>query len=251
MGSRLELFKEVMPLATKLVWPVFAGVLLVAFGPEAREFYDVVMDRVRGGAGVELGGFKLSEQARTTQVGQLSLANLPIEAIGGVAGTVEKASLSKLESLRARVAAQPRRRIDTLRIVDGSRYSPTVLKDYVTSLGVRFVIFEKRGTFDGWIDAGLLLSQVPLLTPGMPESELRAVAVGYDELRSRIVGIDGEHVVHTDSAQQVLERMQKLHTDHLPVLNQGRFAFFASRGEILSSLISNFLTADQKVASNR
>ncbi len=57
MGNRTELLKEAMPLITKLVWPVFVCVLLLAFGSEARDLYDLVKKRVEHGASVKVGGF--------------------------------------------------------------------------------------------------------------------------------------------------------------------------------------------------
>jgi hypothetical protein len=242
MDDKTGIFKDLVPLLGKLVWPLFILFILVLFRDEAGEVYKIAKQRFEGGASLKIGGiFELGQQAGATQIGKLSLNNLPIEAIGGAAGTIEKESLQQLENLREQFKNAPQRRIDTLRVSDSKRYSPALLKDYVTTLGIRYVVFERGGAFDGWIDSGVFLGQLSLLRPGASAEEQNRAILPYDELRSHLGGVSTQSADNADSARQVLGKMQELHLENLPILKDGRFIFFANRGEILSSLISKLI----------
>jgi hypothetical protein len=242
MENREVSIRDFMPLVEKLIWPVFIVIMILAFSREARDFYGILKQRLSEGASIKIGGFlELGEKASETEIGQLGFANLRIEAIGGPAEAVAKESLGALDRLRQEIRASPNRRIDTLRVDDGKVYSATLLKDYVSTLGVRFIVFERGGNFDGWMDAGVFVSQLALLRPGASPGELAQANLPYAEIRSQMAGVSRESALPTDSAKQVLQKMQKLHLEQLPIVKDNRFVFFANRGEILSSLMTSYI----------
>jgi len=242
MDNKSGWFKSSMPLITKLVWPAFIIIMLFVFMGETRDLYSIVKKRLTGGASFKLGGFlELGQQAGATEIKNLSLNNIPIEAIGGAANTAEKESLIALEKLREDLRKSPHKRVDTLKIDDTKKYSPTLLKNYVNTLGIRYILFQRGGKFDGWIESGIFISQLPLLFPGAPPDELDRAILKYSRLRGEIAGISTESAKSSDTAKQVLETMQELHVDNLPILKGDQFLFFANRGEILSNLISSFI----------
>ncbi|MGA1874371.1 MAG: hypothetical protein ACMUIA_02055 [bacterium] len=242
MDSKWEVFKEFIPLLPKLVWPIFIIIMLMAFKQETAELYAILKKRLTEGASIKIGGFlELGEQAAAIQIDKMPLNNIPIEAIGGPAAAVGKESFHVLEQLRRKLKTSPHQRVDTLRVDDSKVYSPTLLKDYVNTLGIRYIVFEQAGVFDGWVDSGVFLSQLRLLRPGASSDELDRATLSYAELRREIGGISLESAEYSDSARQVLESMQDLHVENLPIVKKGRFLFFANRGEILSSLISSLI----------
>jgi hypothetical protein len=242
MENREISFKDFVPLVEKLIWPVFIVIMILSFSREAREIYGIFKQRLTEGASIKIGGFlELGQKASETEIGQLGFANLKIEAIGGPAEAVSKESLSALDRLRQEIKAAPNRRIDTLRVDDGRIYSSTLLKDYVSTLGVRFIVFEAGGNFDGWMDAGIFVSQLALLRPGASPGELAQANLSYAEIRSQMAGISKESALPSDSAKQVLQKMQKLHIENLPIVKDNHFVFFANRGEILSNLITSYI----------
>jgi hypothetical protein len=234
--------KEFVPLLTKLVWPIFIIIMLFIFMDEIQEFYSIAKKRIVGGASIKIAGFlELGQQAGATEITNLSLSNIPIEAIGGAANTAEKESLNALVKLREDLRKSPNKRVDTLKIDDTKKYSPTLLKDYVSTLGMRYILFQHGGKFDGWIESGIFISQLPLLFPGAPPDELDKAILNYNKIREEIAGISTQFVKSTDTAKKVLAKMQELHVDNLPILKGDQFLFFANRGEILSSLISSLI----------
>jgi hypothetical protein len=236
--------------AGKLVWPVFIGILLLIFSGESSELYAILKDRIKSGSAVKLGSFlELGAQAGKTEVSQLLFRDLPIEAIGGPAEAVGKGSMHTLELLREGLKQSPYGRVDTLIIGSAGRYSPALFKDYVNTLGIRFIVFRQNGSFDGWIEAGVFLSQL-FSQLNMSGVDPNQAIVKYDQLKRDIVGINHKAMQKTDSARQVLQAMQDAHTENLPVLDGKQFKFFANREEILANLISQLILKEPEDSSN-
>lgn len=228
-----ESIKDWIPLINKLVWPAFSVVLLLLFHGQVREVYRVVLDGVKSGRGLEIAGIlKLGEAARNTEISELSFNNISIEGIGGPGGVVRKGSEASLMRLQEELRESPSRTIDTLLVTDGIMYSVELLKQYVSTLGLRFVVFQRGNQFDGWMNSGTFVAQLLL-----SEEFIR-----YEDLKDSMIGVSQENVQQTDSAKEVLEKMQELHIDSIPVLeSSGRWRFFANRGEILARLMSSVL----------
>ena len=227
-----------VPIISKLIWPFFIGALLLAFNQQVTEVYDVVMSSVKSGRSVEIGGFlKLGEAARETEIGELSHEDMSIKGIGGPAGVVRKGTSSHLIRLQQELQANPLKTINTLLLPDGVTYSVDLLKQYISTLGLRFVVFQRGGKFDGWISSSTFVAQL----------QEQSDTVGYDALRNSIIGVSEQRVSPNDSAKKVLEYMQELHVDSIPVVDSNeRWLFFANRGEILARLMTEIILEKQE-----
>jgi len=236
MSFRFGEFKDWAPVISKVVWPIFIVVMLVIFGGEIKRLYNLLLKEVEKGRSLEIADIiRLGERAKATTITELSVESMPIEAIGGAGAVAEKSTYEFLHKLKDRLRSSPLQRIDVLLVTDGKRYSSELLKEYISSLGIRFIVFTKRQYFDGWIDAGIFTGQLRPRT-----------TYSYPKLKSEIVGISSEHVRPNVSAKQVLEKMQVLHIDSIPVVDaQGKFMFFSNRGEILAKLIATMILEEK------
>lgn len=225
--------KDWIPLVNKLVWPVFIVLLLLVFQSQVREIYKVLLDAMKAGRSIKVGGFlELGELARDTQISQLSFQNISIEAFGGSEGVVRKGSISYLEKLQEELRLNPSRKIDTLLIVDDISYSPELIRKYIGTLGLNFVVFQKANRFDGWINSATFVAQL--------SGQDRMLS--YSDLRSAVIGIRQESVQSSATAKDVLQLMQELHVDSVPVLDANdRWLFFANREEVLARLMTSIL----------
>jgi CBS domain-containing protein len=60
-------------------------------------------------------------------------------------------------------------------------------------------------------------------------------------------GIRKYYVEPGTSAKEVLEKMQELHIDSIPVVDENkRWLFFANRGEILANLMTSILLSKEE-----
>jgi CBS domain-containing protein len=151
-------------------------------------------------------------------------------------GVIRKGSSSHLIKLQQKLRDNPLKTINTLLLPDRITYSVDLLKQYITTLGLRFVVFQQSGKFDGWIPASTFVAQLP---------EDRDT-VEYAVLRDRIIGISKQTVSPNDSAKKVLGKMQELHIDFIPVVDTDqRWLFFANRGEILARLMTTIILEKQ------
>ncbi len=222
-----------IPLIAKMIWPFFIVILLLAFNQQATEIYDAVLSGIKSGRSVEIGGFlKLGEAADHTKIGDLSHGNISIKGIGGLAGVTRKGTDSHLIKLQQELQENPSKTINTLLLPAGIKYSVDLLKRYISTLGLRFVVFQqRRGKFDGWISTSTFVAQLPENTD----------AVNYNELKD-MIGVSKYTVNLNDSVKKVLEEMQELHIDSIPVVDSDNsWLFFANRGEILASLMTTII----------
>jgi hypothetical protein len=231
--------KDWVPLLSKLVWPVFILCAFIAFRSDAARLVSISVDRIEKGAAVKTPWFELSELAQSTSVTELRLDNRPIEALGTSGGVTRKGTRDYLEQIRAELARNPNKPIDTLRLVDTILFSTDLLKEYVSTLGLHYVVFERGGRFDGWMTAGTFVAQLPG----------ENATVDYGELKSRLSGVRTASVPSSMSATNVLAEMQKVHMDALPVVKDGKWLFFTTRGEILSSLIASLVVTGSAEAA--
>ena len=222
-----------MPLINKLVWPVFIIIGLLLFHQQAGEIYRILIDGVKSGRSVEVAGvFKLGEAATQTKIGDLSQSDLSIRSVGGAEGIVRKSSQHELFLLKQQLKKNPLTTINTLLVPDDIQFSVKLLKDYIATLGLKYVVFQKDGKFDGWISASTFVAQ-------LPRSD---AALSYTRLRNQLVGINHQSVNLEQPAREVLEQMQTLRIDSLPVVDEsGRWLFFVNRGEILARLMTSVI----------
>lgn len=230
--------KDWIPLINKLVWPVIIGIILLIFHSEVGEMYDLTVNRIKSGGSIEIGGFfKLGEKATNTEIKELSDANLSIEGFGGV---VRKGSRSALAKLQDELENSPNMKINALLVTDEIRsYSVKLLKEYVATLGLRYVVFQQNNGFDGWMNSGPFVAQLP----SDPKDN---ITIPFSRL-TNMKGISKHSVKPGASAKDVLEKMQELGLDSIPVVDENmRWQSFANRGEILAHLMSSLILADKE-----
>ena len=222
-----------IPFLAKLIWPFFVVVFLLIYHAEVGVMVSEVVKRTKSGAPVSIAGIlSLGQAADDTAIGMIGPSNFNIEALGGPSGIVRKGSSDYLERLQADLEENPNLAIDTLLLVDGTIFSIELLREYVATLGLRYVIFTSAGEFDGWMNSSVLMAQLP-----SDRDEYN-----YDELRSAIKGIREDFVTSDTSTREVLLEMQKLHISALPVLDaQRQWKFFVDQGQILSRLMTGLL----------
>ena len=221
-----------MPVISRLVWPFFIGVILLLFHGEVKEIYKSVME---GGRGVKIAGiFELSEAANKTQVMDLSdnSMSLRIDELGSSNSVaVEKSTYEYLSEVKRQVKQNPAIKLDTLIIKNGPTFYYPALKEYVGSLGLQYVVFIKRGKFDGWMDSSVFVAQLQ-----------GKKTVHYDELVNTIAGIRKYSVRPDDSVKVMLDKMDKYKSSSLPVVDKdNQWKFFVNRGEILARLLTRMM----------
>jgi CBS domain-containing protein len=233
--EKSKTFSDWIPLLTKLVWPLLIVLALIIFNKQVNEIYSVVMQGMKEGRNVEIGGFlKLGEAASTTEISTFSSQEIPIESLGeGGGAVVRKGDESHLSRLQNELMENPNKVINTLTIPDNiRRFSTDMIKKYISTLGLKYVVFLQGNKFDGWIMASNMAAQLPDYD-ATPE---------YFLLRSMFVGIKQDKVLPTESAKEVLSKMQKLHLESLPVVDEdGNWLFFVNQGEILSKLMTDIV----------
>ncbi len=228
---------EWTPLLSKLVWPFFIIIALIVFNKETKELYDILLTSIKSGRSVEIGGFlKLGEAANKTKISELSTNNIPIKGIGGSAGVVRKGSKRYLYNLQKELKKTPSKSINTLLLQDNILYAPNLLKQYIATLGLKYVVFQRNKKFDGWISSSVFAAQLK-----------DANVVRYEDLKQEIVGIRKETVDDDRTVTNVLKQMQELHIDSIPVVDKsGRWLFFANRGEILARMMTSIMLQEGK-----
>jgi hypothetical protein len=226
-----------IPLLTKLVWPVIIIILLIVFNRQVSELYTVVMKSIKEGRNVEIGGFlKLGEAASSLEIGSISQEEISIISMGGGEGVVRKGSASELERILDDLRQNPSKTISTMLINNDIYYSADLLRQYVGTLGLKYVVFQKNGLFDGWILSGNFVLQ-------LPEGDR---TFSYNQLRENIIGVNTQHVKPQENTRQVLSKMQEWRMDALPVVDDdSKWLFFTTRGEILSSLMTNIMLEEE------
>lgn len=226
-------FNNWIPLLTKLVWPVIIIIALIIFNKQVSEVYILVMKSIKEGRNVEIGGFlKLGEAASTTEIGTITRDEIPIESLGGGTGVVRKGSGNHLQNIQQELEENPNKIINTLTLPDNIGYSTDMIKQYISTLGLKYAVFLKNNKFDGWMMASNLAAQ-------LPDNDERK---SYNGLKNDLAGIKNSKSDPTDSAKEVLAKMQELHIESLPVVgDDGQWLFFANREEILASLMTTLL----------
>lgn len=226
--------KDWIPFFSTLVWPLFIALILVLFRNQIKSVVKKIIQAIGEGRSVQIGDWiKIGEKTtiaeladrKTAEVGEA--LDISVESVGGFEEFVEKGSYSVLDNLRRKLQASPTQRIDVLLIVSGKRYSSRLLRSYISELAIRFVVFEKQNQFDGWIDAGLFISQLPTMD----------AQITYDDIRSNIIGIRQETVAPDDASVTVLKAMDNANLENIAVVDDNKFRFIADRGSILSKLI--------------
>lgn len=236
--------KDWIPIISKLVWPVIIGLVFLIFHKKVGEVYNMAMERLQAGGSVEIGFFKFGEIAKNTSIAELSLNDVPLEVIAnrepGVSRGVTKGGVQRLSALQSEIENNPDKVINTLLITDNiNRYSIELLKEYVSTLNLPYVIYLKRGQFDGLLRSQHFIAQLP--TP--EEARVRNLRIDYKRLRG-YKGVSMNKALPTATAKEVLELMQEWHTELLPVVDENeKWLYVVNREDILSNLMTSLLVS--------
>jgi CBS domain-containing protein len=216
-----------------LVWPFLIAALVFFYRSYVSSLLHAVSKRVLDGAPVKIAGFlELGEIARATEVGNVRINDVAVSSVAGEYYMAEKGSEAFLEELKSIARTKPARRIDILKVTNGEPYSPRLLTQYVSTLGIRYVVFESNGKFEGWADAGLVVGQ---LRPN--------ASYDYGRIKSDVAGITNLSVKPTDSLSAVLERMQESHVEALAVVDaNSHFRSIVTKSDILAKLVAGLVT---------
>lgn len=233
--------KDWVPVFTSLVWPVFIIAVLLLYREQAGSLFSTVEQAIKEGRSVAIADIlKLGEK---TTIGQLKSeqagggavnVDLSISSVGGHAELVHKGSRRLLEVLKTQLQASPADRIDVMVLSGGREYSVKLLNLYITSLGIRFVVFEEDDQFRGWIGASLFNSQLSFGPAPDSEDEWKS----YDALRSGLVGISQRSVPPEMPAIAVLRVMEAEDLENIPIVRDGKFQFIANRERLMSKLLT-------------
>jgi hypothetical protein len=140
-------------LISKLVWSFFIAIFIVIFVQETKEVYNVLLKGIKSDRRVKIGGFlKLDVAPNQTKITELSHKNISIMGIGGSSGVVRKSTGDLLSILKQELENNPLQLINTLLVLDNINYFVDLLKQYISTLGLRHVVFLQNGTFDRYID---------------------------------------------------------------------------------------------------
>ena len=237
-------FKDWVPIINKLIWPIIIFICLIIYGKDTGNLItstitsaEKILKQVVEGRGVGVAGlFKLDSLATETAIKEVSIKNVSIEGMQGSGAAVGKGSMEFLHRLKNDIRKNKLRKIDVLNIQKDKQYSVKLLKKYIVDLQVKFILFQNRSKFDGWIGSSFFVGQLPN----------EEAIIDYDALKIDITGIKMHHALITDSAKVVLQKMEKLRVDSLPILDHKKFKFFSNRGDILSRLMTTLILEEKK-----
>ena len=238
--------KDWMPLFSQMVWPVILIVALMIFWPEVSELYGLMRKAVfvEGRSFKAANLFEIGEKVDATKIKAGTSTGLTIEAIKGDYYSAIKGSGEYLERLKEAVHSIPNRRFEVLKIRDGVRYSRFHLGEYIADLGIQYIVFQRQDEFDGWIDSGLFLAQLP--QPRTLSGEFRDLGFTYRELQRQLTGIRHQTVHANASAIDVLKMMQSENVENLAVVDENsEFLFMLSREEVIGSLVAALVLLPQ------
>jgi len=230
--------KDWIPLINKLVWPVILILIILIFLGEVKEFYGIIKQRVQSGAEVSIGGmFHLGQLAKDTSLESLS-KNISIRSSSeGVAGIervmgVTKGGVSHLEKLQYELR-EDKINLNALLITEKyDRYSISLLKQYISSLSLKYIVFEYNDKFKGWMYSSAFVSQ-------FPDNQSTIQLNNFNLVKNKFLRVNTESIEIGDTAKDALQLMKLKGIDSLAVVDKNeKWLFFVEREQILADLIS-------------
>ena len=227
--------KDWIPLIQQLIWPLFIVILLVAFRGKLEGLYKMATE----GREIEIAGvLKIGQAVRETNINQFAKGDMSIDVLEEDEHVVEKGSMSMLQKLQEQLRNSELTSIDVMVIRSGKYYFKDLMLKYVSTLGIKQIIFiDRQGQFDGWIESSIFSGQ---LLAG-ERREYR-----YPDLKNFLAGIHYEEIAPTEKTIDVLEKMKESRLDYLPVVDSKKYRYFVNKADILTSLVSTAITQPQK-----
>lgn len=233
--------KDWIPFFTALVTPFFVLLLIFWFHGDVKDFLGIVKKAVgEEGRGVKVGDWlELGERAKATEIAKLGFGDISVSLPEGIQAEwiVDKGSMMLLEDLRRQSQKLGGRPVDAMVVKKGIIYAPRALEQYISRLGVRFVLYTRNGQFEHWVPAGLFVGQLN------PERTYT-----YEELRNEIIGLRDEAALPTSKASEVLDLMQKEKTDYVAIVNKsGKYQYMVSKSDILTKLVAGMILEEKPI----
>ena len=222
-----------MPIIERLIWPVFIVALLVIFREKVNGLYNMATE----GRSLEIGGWlKIGEKVQNTDIVNFTSQDLSIEAIEGDEFAIEKGGERMLNDIQEKLRNSEIKSIDILKITNNKTYYRDMLLKYVSTLGIKQIVFIKDGKYDCWIGSSIFSGQ---LLAGN-ERFFR-----YEELKNFLAGTTTVNVAPDDKTSLVLEEMRRGGLDDVAVVEDGTFRSMVNRQDILTALVSSTLLSNQ------
>lgn len=231
----MNTIRDWIPLLQKLIWPLFIVILLFAFSKQLNELYRMATEE---GRSVEIAGwFKIGERVQNTEINSFASKDLSLEAVEGDEIMVEKGSAHKLQQLQEKLRTKEIKSIDILKITSEKAYYRKLLLKYVSSLGIKHIVFVRDGRYDGWMTASIFSGQ--LLTGTREVFE-------YDDLRAFLAGIKTLSVEPAANTLDVLRLMEDSDEDNIAVVENEQFHYIINKQDILTTLVSGAILAGKE-----
>jgi len=231
-------FSKWVPFFSESIWPIFFLFLIFVFKDQIGSAYIEILEAIKEGRPIKIGDwFSIGERTTISQLVankqdmESGTFELTASDMSQNEDEVVKGSYEKLNRIQERIRLNPGIRIKVLEVKDNvNLFSTDMLKKYISTLGIRYVVFKTNDKFDGWIEASAFVAQLPL-------GEL----FKYNKLKIHIAGVLTDSIPKNENAISILKKMEEKNLDSLAVVENGKFLFMVSRGFILSKLMTKSL----------
>ncbi len=234
-----------IPFFTKLVWPTLIVGLVAVYHADAGSLVHNFAEAIKAGRSVRIGD--LLEIGAGAPIGDLVKASAPdlgrdidisVSTVGGYQDFVEKGSYAFLDQLRGQLQQSQGKTIDVLVVSSGREYSTKLLRSYVATLGIRYVVFRDGDRFAGWMEAGLFNSQLP------PQDTDERWS--YAQLHDQLLGRHDDSVSSATSALDVLKKLEDVKVESIAIVDDGHFKSIVTREGIIAKLLAASILEQKK-----
>tara|TARA_B100000497_G_C7684883_1_gene414900 strand:- start:31 stop:693 length:663 start_codon:yes stop_codon:yes gene_type:complete len=215
----------------------FVVIVLVVFQDKVNGLYDQV---TKEGRGIKVGNLiEISQSIKNTEIQTFASQDLSIESVQNNFRVETKGGGGQLQLIKENIENSNLKNIDALRITSDKIYIRELLLDYVSTLGVKYILFENNGQFDGWMSSSIFSGQL-LETEG--NSRFR-----YNKLKNEFAGLQNDQIKPETKTSEVLKTMKAKGLDDIAVVEDGMFKYMINKQVIINELVANaLLTAGEK-----
>ncbi len=211
----------------KLIWPIFIIILLFIFRDKINGLYNMATE----GRSVEIAGWlKIGEKVQQTEINQFAPKDLSIEAVEGSGAIIEKGGERKLFELQEKLRNSEIKSFDILKITNNKVYYKDLLEKYISTLGIKHIVFIKDGKFDGWMSSSIFSGQLLVS---------QASTFEYDQLRNSLAGIKKTTIAPDVKTSVVLKKMRDEQMDNIAIVEKDTFKYFVNKQDIITAIVSN------------
>ena len=221
-----------MPLIEKMVWPFFIVLGLFVFQEEVNGLYNQV---TKDGRAMKLGSFfEIGEKIQNTDIQTFATKDLSIQAVhNGDFSTQPKGGREQLRRIQDDIEDQNMKFIDALEITNDKIYVRELLLEYISTLGVKYILFENDGVFDGWMYSSIFSGQ--LLERAENEK------FNYQDITDSFAGMRRDQIASNTKTSEVLQKMKVMDLDDIAVVDGSNFNFMLNKQAIINELVANAL----------